>query len=106
MDLQEALDMQMRDPGMASEMAGRLSFAVTVAADKCGRAYLRPLFAQAGRPLAFNRCGGWLQMAPAWWRAYLLVRPEARRSLVGDRRRVTTWTGASGADRWLATIAL
>ena len=49
--LEELVATKTLEPGMASMCAGQLSFAVTVAADKCGRVYIRPFRAQAHAPL-------------------------------------------------------
>ena len=40
----------------ASNMAGRLSFAVTAAGNKVGRAFIKPFYAQVYSPLSGDRC--------------------------------------------------
>ena len=103
--LENALDAGVLDPGDAAKAAGRLSFAVTVAADRVGRAYIRALHAQASAPLPGNRMSTWLRMALAWWLAYLLERPVVWISVYRESRpHLRTWTDASGADRWIAAV--
>lgn len=92
------------DPGLSSKYAGRLSFAVTAAADRCGRAYIRPLYAQAAQPMAYHRCSGWLMQALTWWVDYLVLRPAARRGVNEDRPTVISWTDASGVEGWIAAV--
>ena len=53
--LQVLIDTMVCDAESASKHAGRLGFAVTVAADKVGRAFTKPFYAQAISPMAGNR---------------------------------------------------
>ena len=66
------------DPGQASKIAGRLSFAVTASAGKVGRAFVRPFFAQAHDPLPGNRASPQLMRACEWFVHYLSIRPPFR----------------------------
>ena len=83
------------DPGVASKMAGRLSFAVTTAADRCGRAYIRAFHAQANHPLPGCRMGGWPCMAVVWFLWYLQELPFGIRIAGVPRKHMILWTDAS-----------
>ena len=62
------------EPGMAAKLAGRLSHTVTQSADRLGRAFIGPCYAQQHSPLAFNRIGIALHRAMLWFINYLLMR--------------------------------
>lgn len=62
---------------MTSKLAERLSFAVTVAADRVGRAYIKPVYAQAYSPLPKARASALLQQAANWFAHDLEERPPA-----------------------------
>ena len=92
------------DPGAAAKLAGRLSFAVTAAAGRVGRAYVKPLYAQASSPLSGNRLSMWLTFALVWWLAYLKERPVTEVGATVARRHVIAWTDAAGESRWLGAV--
>ena len=50
-DMQEVLRSGKCPVGLASKLAGQLAFAACRGTDRCGRAYLKPWFAQAAAPL-------------------------------------------------------
>ena len=103
--IQECLSMDRCDPGEASKLVGRLSFGVTVAEDKIGRAYIRPFHAQAHAPWQDSQLSPMLRDAMAWWLEYLLIKQPTMHYAVGaPRQQLTTWTDASGQDRWLAAV--
>ena len=94
------------DPGQASKLAGRLSFAVTASAGRVGRAFLRPFFAQSHDPLPGNRASPQLMRACEWFVHYLAVRPPfLQPSRLQGLRHVTTWSDAAGLSRWVAAVA-
>ncbi len=64
---------------LAAKYAGRLSFAVVVSGNRVGRAYIRPLHAQANTPLAGGTMSSALTFAALWFRHYLIVRPANTR---------------------------
>ena len=90
--------------GMASKCAGLLSFAVTVAADKCGRAYRRPFHAQALAPLHGLRVRASLAMAARCFIQNLAVLPTLTRRAIDERRVVRIWTDAASSRSWLAEV--
>ena len=93
------------EAGLSAKFAGRMSFAVTLAADKVGRAYIGPLYAQQFDPLPGGRVSTRWRRAAAWWIEYLLRRPPAVRALYDHQRpRVTIWTDAAGATRMLSAV--
>eukprot|EP00972_Heterocapsa_arctica_P111824 16428282-Heterocapsa_arctica.AAC.1 len=51
------------DAGAASKFAGRLGFAITTAADRVGRAYVKPCYVQARSPLPGHRISTWFRAA-------------------------------------------
>ena len=53
--LEAVLERQTLEPGQASKLAGRLSFAVTVSGNRVGRACIKPFHAQAHAPLPGKR---------------------------------------------------
>jgi len=104
--LLEILRTQKCDPELAAKMAGRLSFAVSAAAGKVGRAYLKPFFAQAYAPLLGSKASWWLFRAATWWIRYLASEPAmAHDAAYLSRPRVCIWTDAAGASRWIAAVA-
>ena len=69
--LRRILETQTLSPDKASRHAGRLSFAVSAAANRVGRAFVNPFYAQANAPMLGDRCSTWLLTATLWWVAYL-----------------------------------
>ena len=92
------------DAGMASKQAGRLSFAVSVTTNKVGRAFIKPLYAQAACPLPGGKMTLWLVAACWWWISYLQLRPPSLFSAVKKRKHSIIWTDAAGASRWIAAV--
>jgi hypothetical protein len=65
--IQEVLDAGVLSSGLASKLAGRLSFAAQHTFRRAGRAALRPLFRQQYAPLQGSRLGGELRLSLQWW---------------------------------------
>eukprot|EP00971_Amphidinium_carterae_P331919 6465766-Amphidinium_carterae.1 len=103
--LKGILDVGRLSPGEAAKLAGRLSFAVTVTANKVGRAYVKPFFAQAHDPLPHDALSPLLRESVRWWLQYLSLRPLAiRLKGITVRPTVYMWTDAAGESRWLAAV--
>ncbi len=95
--------------GQAAKLAGKVSFALTVAADRCGRACVKYVHRQAHCPLSSARMSPGLTTARLWFAAYLDGATEVRRQPQGHfhtRRVVHIWSDAAGASRWLAFMAV
>eukprot|EP00971_Amphidinium_carterae_P116065 2299382-Amphidinium_carterae.1 len=102
--LQTSLVDQVMSPGEAAKLAGKLSFAVTVQANKVGRAFVKPFFAQSHDPLQGNVISSLLRQAIMWWIEYLTLRPPAvRKFLQQSRQQTVVWTDASG-EGWLGAV--
>eukprot|EP00971_Amphidinium_carterae_P351614 6492191-Amphidinium_carterae.1 len=102
--LREHLASKHMPPGDAAKFAGKLSFAVTVQANKVGRAFVKPFFAQSHDPLHGNAISALLQQAIRWWLEYLELRPPAVRRLWQlNRPQTVMWTDASG-EGWLGAV--
>jgi len=94
------------EAGLSAKFAGRLSFAVTLAADKAGRAFIAPMYAQQHDPLPEGRISWRWRCAAQWWMEYLRYRPPAVRSLSdGQRPCIIFWTDAAGRSRCIAAVA-
>ena len=102
--LRKAIDENICDSGLASKQAGRLSFAVSVTTNKVGRAFIKPLYAQAACPLPGGKMTRWLIAACKWWIAYLELRPPSVFSAMRRRKQSIIWTDAAGASRWIAAV--
>ena len=103
--LRDMLDNSTLEPGQASKLAGRLSFAVTVSGNRVGRAYIKPFYAQAHAPLPGNLLSPWRRRSAEWFLAYLSHSPvSVRRGVDHSRPCVVTWSDAAGASRWVAAV--
>ena len=102
--LLDALATGRMDPGTSSKVAGRLSFAVTVAADRCGRAFIRPFHAQAHDPMQANRTSVLMKHACVWFLHYLEERPCLVREPGGRRQSAVLWTDAAGDPPALGAV--
>ena len=102
--LHEAIKTNIFDAGLASKQAGRLSFAVSVTTNKVGRAFIKPIYAQAASPLPGGKMTLWLVAACWWWISYLNLRPPSLFSAIKKRRHSIIWTDAAGASRWIAAV--
>ena len=104
--LKECIERNTMDPGETSSMAGQFTWTTTTAANKVGRAFVKPLHAQAHRPLPGNVCSPALQFSMAWWLDYLTESPSFCRSLARwDRAdHFVAWSDASGEHRILAAL--
>jgi len=101
----EALGLDELQPELAAKMAGRLQWCLTASTSRAGRSFLKALFAQANKPLPFGAMSPRLRAACKWICQYLLTRPASvYRSINETRQKVTTWSDASGKDRWLAVV--
>ena len=88
----------------AASMAGRLSFTVTLAANRVGRAFIKPFYAQQHAPLPGGAIGAALENAIIWFLAYLEARPAVIRKGLVPRKLVVTWHDAAGVSRWVAAV--
>ena len=88
----------------AASMAGRLSFSVTLSANRVGRAFIKAFYAQAMAPLPRNAIGEKLAWAMQWFLVYLEKRPVAVRKGYAARPQIVTWHDAAGASRWVAGV--
>lgn len=103
--LQTVLDTNLLEPGQASKMAGRLSFAVTVSGNRVGRAYIKPFYAQAHAPLPGHVVSPWLRRSAEWFIRYLKQPPvSVRRGCGNDRPCVVSWSDAAGESTWVAAV--
>jgi len=102
--LKVSLEENRLEAGQASKLAGRLSFAVTAAANKCGRAFIKPIHAQANCPYEIGGLSPWLAAALRWWRAYLKLRPRTTRRRNAVRKQWRMFTDASGENPHVAAV--
>jgi len=102
--IDEAIHENRLDGGSASKMAGRLSFAVTAAANRCGRAFVKPIYAQAVCPFGLGGMSPWLRAAMRWWRAYLVERPTTVRRIDQKRKQYRLFTDAAGECPHVAAV--
>ena len=103
--LQTVLDTALLEPGQASKLAGRLSFAVTVSGNRVGRAYVKPFYAQAHAPLPGHVVSPWLRRSAEWFIHYLQRPPlSVRRGCSNDRPCVVSWSDAAGESTWVAAV--
>ena len=102
--LQDIIDQGVCSPELASNMAGRLSFAVTATCDRVGRAFVKPLYAQANHPMRGWRCSTLLLNACIWWRQYLQRRLKSSHSVAITRPHWICWSDAAGATRLVAAV--
>ena len=102
--LREAIDIGILDAGLASKQAGRLSFAVSVTTNKVGRAFIKPLYAQAAAPMPGGKMSLWLMCACLWWISYLELCPPSLFLATHRRKHSIIWTDAAGASRWIAAV--
>jgi hypothetical protein len=91
-------------PCEAASMAGRLSFTVTLAANRVGRAFNKPFYAQQHSPTSGNVISQALEKAIDWFVSYLAIRPAAIRRGLAPRPLVVSWHDAAGASRWVAAV--
>ena len=89
---------------LASKMAGRLSFTVSVAANRVGRAFIKPSYAQQHAPLKAEAVSCLLAWACQWFIHYLTHRPRAVRRGITPRPLLVSWQDAAGASRWVAAV--
>ena len=101
--MQQILGSRLFPQKTAEKLAGRLNFTVCLAADKVGRAFLKPVYAEANQPTYGEQLSILGDQALRWLVAYLLLRPERTIQALGaPRRHVITWTDAEGPSRRLA----
>jgi len=92
------------DAGQAAKFAGRLSFGVHASNCRCGRAYLKPLFAQSVAPPFGGAISPSLRAAMEWWLQYLRLRPSAVQYHSIVKERVRLWTDAAGEEPHVAAV--
>jgi len=103
--LEDRLECDSCDAGMSGKFAGRLSFACCVAADRVGRNFIGPFYAQQHAPLAGGAISVRWRRSARFWIRYLAERPAAVRYLSPHLRPCCTmWTDASGVTRGLAAV--
>ena len=88
----------------SAKMAGRLSFAVTMSANRVGRAFVEPSYAQSNNPLPVGRCSSWLLTASAWWKGYLSAQFSSEHTTALARQHFVCWTDAAGQSRLIAAV--
>ena len=88
----------------AAAMAGRLSFSVTTSANRVGRAFIKPFYAQQMAPLHGNAISERLEWAIQWFAVYLEKLPVAMHRGFAQRQLVVTWHDAAGESRWVAAV--
>ena len=102
--LQQIVNEAKCSPELASKMAGRLSFTVSVAANRVGRAFIKPFYAQQHAPLKAEAVSCLLAWACQWFIHYLPRRPRAVRRGITPRPLLVSWQDAAGASRWVAAV--
>jgi len=102
--VEHALEVMKLEQGEAAKLAGRLRFAVTAAANRCGRSYIKPIHAQAARPLAGAEVSPWLAIALLWRSQYLQLRPVTVHRPLQVREELKVCTDASGEDAMVAAV--
>ena len=90
-------------PSDASRLVGKLGFAVSTAADRQGRAFMKPLYAQIYNPTARMELSPWARASLEWWRVYLTQTGEIWSSVRESRQVVQSWTDAAG-DGTIAAV--
>ena len=104
-ELADIVETGICEMGHAAKMAGRLSYAISVAGDRCGRVYLKPFHAQSHDPYPGGRISTRLQQAANWFIIYLGRRRPALRFVITEtRQHVRTWSDAAGASQWVAAV--
>ena len=103
-DLLQVLAVQRLEAGDASKFAGRLSFSVTTASDKVGRAYIKPLHAQASRPMPGADLSVMGFQALSFFVQYLEVLPCVLRKPGSVRKRAVLWTDAASTPPAVAAV--
>ena len=91
-------------PQDAAAMPGRLSFSVTLAANRVGRAFIKPFYDQQFAPMHGSMISKRLYMAMRWFIEYLITRPPAEVTGIKLRPRVVSWHAAAGSSRWVAAV--
>jgi hypothetical protein len=91
-------------PMDSASMGGRLSFSVTTAGNRVGRAFIKPFYAQQFAPLKGDKIGEALEWAMRWFITYLALRPPAVLKSNEPRPLVVSWADAAGASRWVAAV--
>ena len=90
------------EPHHAEKTAGRLSFSVSISANRVGRAYVRPFYAQAHSALPGGGISPWLTRSCGFFRGYLRACISNRICAREPKRHVNCWSDASGASRIVA----
>ena len=90
----------------ATKMAGRLQWATSALMSRVGRAQLKPIYAQANRPLPSGRISPWLARSLRWWLLFLDWMPQIPRPVIKKQQNhIVTWADASGEGRKIAAVA-
>ena len=89
----------------ASQMAGRLGWSTQAVHDRCGRAFIRQLYAQINAPLKGDYISMRLRRALRFWRWFLVAQRKTCHS-VRDLRRphIDVWGDASGEKKTLGLV--
>ena len=92
-------------PELALKMAGRLSFTVTLAANRVARAYIRAFYAQGHAPLAGNAISIALRRGCRFFIQYLVARVIVKKLAARNSPHINIWSDATGAGRKIAFFA-
>ena len=103
-DLDDIRDKLVCDPKRSERLAGRLNFAVCLASNRIGRAYLKPFYALAFAPWVDNAASPWLQRSAGFFASCL--RKSVTTKFAGHKERVhiNCWTDAAGAGKKVAAF--
>ena len=108
--LQEVLTAGVLEDWRAAKIAGRMQFLLSLNLGRVGRAYVRPLYLQASRPLPGSALSAQARRSCVWFAQYLVTRPVIGISAWRPRREhVVTWSDAAGNRRiavFLFTVRL
>jgi hypothetical protein len=102
--LTDILETGLCPSGLAGKMAGRLSWTCSAAADKVGRAFIGPFYAQQHDPTPGDVVTQLMVRAITFWLGYFLLAAPVRRGLARPRSTIRSWTDAAGHNRMLAAF--
>ncbi len=105
--LRQHLQTGLMSAGQASKAAGKLSFSLTITANRCGRAFIKYFHMQQHAPLPGGCMSAGLSSAALWFVAFLesqVHRWRQGNDRLRERRRVVFYTDAAGSTRWLAAV--
>ena len=103
--LEQILCSKKCDSTKAEKMAGRLSFTVTLAGNRIGRAFVKPFYAQVHSPLFNDGISHLMKRACRFFKEYLLLGVTSKRSARSVRRHINIWSDAAGVSGVVAFVA-